>query len=97
MLRIKELGERTRQQTLFNLREVCGERVILPDSHVIPTQPSKLTAEPDDVSRYAEVWRGQMALGEGGNGMTDVCIKVIKAERVHEVGEHLPYSARETH
>ena len=28
-----------------------------------------------------------MSLGEGGNGQTDVCIKVIKTENAHKVSE----------
>ena len=34
-----------------------------------------------------------MGLGEEGNGTTDVCIKVIKVESVHKVGELGPSPA----
>ena len=87
MLRIRELNEDLLQRILCDLREVCDERAILPDSHIIPHQPSKLTAEPRATSKYAKVWRGQASLGEERNGTSDVCIKAIKTEKLHKVGE----------
>ena len=54
---------------------------------MIRYQMSKSTPEPDTTSKYAEVWRGQLNLEEGGNSSTDVCIKAIKTENVHKVGE----------
>ena len=39
------------------------------------------------MSRYAEVWRGQASLREGANGAMDLCLKVVKTEKVHKVGE----------
>ena len=83
MLNINGLDDRSTQRTLHDLREVCGEWGILPESHVIRYQISKSTPKPDTASKYAEAWRGQMSPGEGGP--TDVCIKVIKAENVHKV------------
>ena len=92
MLGIHGLDDRLLRRTLHDLREVCGERAILPGSHVIRYQISKSTLKLDTASRYAEVWRGQMDLGAGSNGPTDVCIKVIKTENVHKVSG-TPYPA----
>ena len=83
MLNINGLDDRLTQRTLHDLREVCGEWGILPESHVIRYRISKSTPKPDAASKYAEAWRGQMSPGEGGP--TDVCIKVIKTENVHKV------------
>lgn len=33
---------------------------------------------------------GQAYFGEEGIGATDVCVKVMKAEKVHNVGESSP-------
>ena len=92
MLNINGSDDRLLRRTLSDLWEVCGKRAILPESHVIPSEISKSILKLDTASRYAEVWRGQMGLGEGGNGPTDVCIKVIKPENVHKVSE-TPYPA----
>ena len=87
MLGIHGLDDRLLRRTLHDLREVCGERAILPGSHVIRYQISKSTSKLDTASRYAEVWGGQMSPGEEGTGPMDVCIKVIKTENVHKVSE----------
>ena len=92
MLNINGSDDRLLRRTLSDLWEVCGKRAILPESHVIRYQISKSTLKLDTASRYAEVWRGQMDLGAGSNGPTDVCIKVIKTENVHKVSG-TPYPA----
>ncbi|KAF9647772.1 kinase-like protein [Thelephora ganbajun] len=84
VLRVERLSEDLRRRTLHNLREVCGERAILPESCMVFRQFSKLTAEPCAVSKYAEVWKGQTGPGEGGNSTMDVCIKAINLENVHK-------------
>lgn len=80
MLRIEGLGEDLRQQTLQILREVCGQKAVLPDSCLVPRQSSKLSTEPCAVNKYAEVWKGRTGPGEGSGGTMDVCIKVIKSK-----------------
>lgn len=86
MLRIEELNEDLHQRTLHILQEVCGGRAILPDSHVIPC-PLSLTAKPCVASKYAEVRKGRACFMEGGNDITDVCVKAIKMGKVHKVGK----------
>ena len=56
---------------------------------MITRQLSKMTPEPHAMSKYAEVWRGQMNLGDC---TTDVCIKTIKVGNIHKVSEPLPCS-----
>ena len=64
---------------------------------MIPHRFSELTAEPRTTSKYAKVWKDQANLGEEGDGATDVCIKVIKTEKLHKVGELPSVFAVETH
>ena len=87
MLLIKGLNKDLLQRTLYNLREVCGERTILSESSMTPCQFSKSTDQPRAVSGYAKVWSGQTIPGEGNEDMMDVCIKVIKSEKILEVSE----------
>ena len=87
MLRIQGLNEGLLQRILCDLREVCGERATLPDSHIIPRQFSGWTVEPRVTSKYAKVWRDKVSLGEEGNRTTDVCVKAIKTEKLYKVGE----------
>lgn len=88
MLCVEDLREDLRQQTLHILREVCGQKAILPDSCLVPRQTSKLTTEPHTTSEYAEVWKGQTDPGEGSGGTMDVCIKEIKSKARKVSGPH---------
>ena len=87
VLRIEGLDGGLLQRTLLNLREVCGDREILPESCIVPRQFSRTADHPLAKSRYAEVWSGQPSPGGGNGGTMDVCIKVIKSEKVLKVGE----------
>jgi phage gp16-like protein len=87
VLRTKGPSKDLLPRVLHDLQEVCGKRATLPDSHMIPHQFSESTAEHCTTSKYAEVWKDQANLGEEGDGATDVCIKVIKTEKLHKVGE----------
>jgi len=89
-----ELDGELLHRTLHNLREVCSERTIVPGSCIVPREFSRLTDHPVAVSRYAEVWSGQPSPGEGNVGTMDVCIKVIKSEKVHKVGEPSRHSSQ---
>jgi serine/threonine protein kinase len=86
VLRVEELSQDLLRRTLDSLREVCGERAVLPDTCVVPRQLSKLTTEPHAESAYAEIWKGRTSPGEGVDSTLDVCIKVIKSKRIHKVG-----------
>lgn len=87
MLRVEGLSEHLRHQTLHNLWRVCGGRAALPESCLVTRQLNKLTSEPCSAGRYAEVWKGQTGGGEGSSSVIDVCIKVIKSEKIHKVGD----------
>lgn len=86
MLHIERLSEDLVQLTLHHLREVCARRTILPSSHVIPSHLLELAAQPRTAGTY-EVRRCRARLGEKGNGAADVYIKVIRAEKIYNVGD----------
>lgn len=92
MLRIDGLDERLKQQTLHILREVCGQKAVVPDSCLFPCKVSKLATEPYSVTEYAEVWNSRIDRAEGGDHTVDLCIKVIrpKARKVGKPSCHSP-------
>lgn len=89
MLRIEELSEGLRQQTLHNLQEVFDSWATHPKSHAIHREFSKSTADPYAVNKYAKVWRGQVNSGEVDDPPVDACLKSIRIEAVHKVSANL--------
>jgi len=85
LLRTKGLTEGLLQQTRHNLQAVFDDWTVPPKSDAIHHGFSRSTAEPHAVRGYAKAWRGQINSGEGDNCPTDVCLKVIKIENVHQV------------
>ena len=48
---------------------------------------SKLTVNPHAVGGYADVWRGELFHEGGKNTRMNVCIKAVRIEKAHMVGE----------
>ena len=90
MLHIEGLNEELVRLKLHHLREVCASWAMLPDSHVIPSHSPGSIPEHCTTDGRAEVWRGLACLGEEGNSAMDVCIKVVRPEKVHNVGDPRP-------
>ena len=85
MLRIERLSKELLRSTQQALQGVCAKWAIL-RSLVTPSHTTGLTAEHYAPDGCAGLWRGQVCLGEEGNDTTDVCVKAVRAEKVHDVG-----------
>lgn len=88
MLRTKGLNPSLVQQTLHNLRGVCGRRAIIPSSHIISSGLCKPGNRPLEANRYPEVWVGKFSRAQGSTDQKDVHVKVVKFEKSQKVGSN---------
>ena len=87
MFRTAQLDQSLSQQTLHNLRRVCGHRDIIPSSLLI----SDGLHEPNDgtfeMNQCPEVWMGEFNPVQGGANQNDVQVKVVKLGRTQKVSK----------
>lgn len=80
MLRAKGLNQSLLQQTLHNLRRVCGCQAVIPSSLVISGGLQKSDHKPFGVDRCSDVWVARL-------NRHDVHVKVVGFEEKQKVGK----------
>ena len=80
MLQTKGLNQSLIQQTLHNLRRVCGRQAVIPSSLVFSGGLQKSDRRPLGVDRRSDVWVVKL-------NRVDVHVKVVRLEETQKVGK----------